>query len=130
MAIRLNFYDGVRRPDGKLGNSYVLMGRLGDPEKLPQANHSGASETLKAYLLFRYRQTRMVNRTLSLTRTTALEKANIRNKNASRATMTLRKALDKLVQEGILESYSQSLPTKPGDSFTVVLSEHAVHTPS
>jgi hypothetical protein len=97
---------------------------------MPKANHAGASEALKAYLLFRYRQTRMVSRTITLTRATALEKADIRNKNASRATMTLRKALDKLVQESILESYSQSLPTKPGDSFTVVLSEQAVHTPS
>lgn len=128
-TIRLNFYDGVRRPDGKLGNSYVLMPRLDDPATLPKANHAGAAENLKVYLLFRYRQTRMATRTITLTRATALEKAGIRNKNASRATMTLRKALDTLIQQGVLESYSQTLPTQPGQSFTVILAENVVHLP-
>src|SRR5258708_36187565 len=32
MQIRLNFYDGVRQPNGRLGNQYVLMQKLPPPE--------------------------------------------------------------------------------------------------
>jgi hypothetical protein len=63
-----------------------------------------------------------------VTRQTALEKSNIRNKNARMATLTLRKALDRLVADGTLERFTAVLPTKPHDSFEVVLAEKAVHT--
>jgi hypothetical protein len=128
MQIRLNFYEGVRRPDGRLGNQYVLMPRLGDPKTLPKANYAATHELLRAYLLFRYRQTGMKSRALNVTRQTALEKANIRNKNARMATLTLRKALDRLVADGTLERFTAVLPTKPHESFEVVLAEKAVHT--
>ena len=84
MQIRLNFYDGIRRPDGKLGNQYVLIPRLVEPDKLPKANYSATHELLRAYLIFRYRQTQMKTQVLQVTRQTVLEKANIRNQNASR----------------------------------------------
>jgi hypothetical protein len=120
LQIRLNFYDGVRRPDGRLGNQYVLMRPLANPEILPSARHTVTEELLKAYLLQRYRQTRMESRTLTITRGTALEKANISTKNVTWATRILTRALDKLVADGTVESYS-SIPIKAHLSFTVVL---------
>ncbi len=125
VQIRLNFYEGVRRQDGRLGNQYVLVPRLNSPSTLPSARHTATSELLKTYLLFRYRQTRMVTRTLSVMRQTALEKANITDKRARQATVTLRKALDKLVSEGILESYTE-VPRLPHQTFVVTLSQQAV----
>jgi hypothetical protein len=127
MQIRLNFYEGVRRPDGRLGNQYVLMPRLVEPKKLAKASHSATHELLRAYLLFRYRQTRMKSHTLVVTRQTAMEKANITNKNPRQATLTLRKALDKLVANGTLEGYSASLPAKPHETFEAILAPSAVH---
>ncbi|HEY8600842.1 MAG TPA: hypothetical protein VIL85_20565 [Thermomicrobiales bacterium] len=127
MQIRLNFYEGVRRPDGRLGNQYVLMPRLVEPKKLSKASHSATHELLRAYLLFRYRQTRMKSHTLTVTRQTAMEKANITNKNPRQATLTLRKALDKLVANGTIEGYSATLPAKPHETFEAILSPSAVH---
>lgn len=128
MQVRLNFYEGVRRPDGRLGNQYVLMPRLAEPKKLSKAAHSATHELLRAYLLFRYRQTRMRSLTLTVTRQTAMEKANITNKNPRQATLTLRKALDKLVAGGTIEHYSASLPAKPHETFEVLLAANVVHT--
>ena len=127
MQVRLNFYEGVRRPDGRLGNQYVLMPRLVEPKKLSKASHSATHELLRSYLLFRYRQTRMKSHTLTVTRQTAMEKANITNKNPRQATLTLRKALDKLVANGTIEGYSASLPAKPHETFEAILSPTAVH---
>lgn len=127
MQVRLNFYEGVRRPDGRLGNQYVLMPRLVEPKKLSKASHSATHELLRSYLLFRYRQTRMKSHTLTVTRQTALEKANITNKNPRQATLTLRKALDKLVANGTLEGYSAALPAKPHETFEATLCPSAVH---
>ncbi len=126
MQIRLNFYEGVRRPDGRLGNQYVLMPRLAEPKKLIAANYAATHELLRAYLLLLYREGEMQNRTLSLTRLTAMEKANITNKNKSMATVTLRKALDRLVVDGTLESYSPALPTAAQERFCVTLSGSAI----
>ena len=126
MQIRLNFYEGVRRPDGRLGNQYVLMPRLAEPKKLIAANYAATHELLRAYLLFLYREGGMKSRTLSVTRQTALEKANITNKNKSMATTTLRKALDRLVSDGAIESYSPVLPTGPQEPFSITLSAAAV----
>lgn len=128
IQIRLNFYDGIRRPDGKPGNQFLLMPRLAETQKLKKANYSNTYESLKSYVLFRFRQTRMVNRTFSLTRKTALEKANIKNKNVTRATQTLVKALNRLVVDGILDEYG-TVPLDPSASFEVTLSEKAARTP-
>jgi len=118
MQIRLNFFDGVRRPDGKLGDKYVLLPRLAAPEILPSARHVTTEERLKAYFLLRYRQTE--DRVLTITRKLALENAGITNSNASQATRTLVHALDKLVRDGILEIYT-TVPRKPNESFSVTL---------
>ncbi len=120
MTLRLNFFDSVRRPDGRLGDRYTLMPRLGPPQSLKSARHSATEETLKAYLLLRQRQTR--NQTIVITRSTALEKANITTKHTTRATQILTRALDKLVGDGTLESYTP-VPSKAQDSFTVIVSE-------
>ncbi len=84
---------------------------------------------LKAYLLFRYRQTRMESRSITITRGTAIEKAGIKTKNVTWATRTLVRALDKLVSEGTLEEYS-AVPLKVQQSFVVVLSSQAVQMPT
>ena len=56
-----------------------------------------------------------------------MEKANITNKNPRQATLTLRKALDKLVANGTLDCYSPALPSKPHETFEVTLAASAVH---
>ena len=55
-----------------------------------------------------------------------MEKAKITNTNKSMATVTLRKALDRLTADGTLESYSPALPTTPQEHFCVTLSGSAV----
>jgi hypothetical protein len=125
MQIRLNFYEGVRRPDGRLGNQYVLMPRLASPKALPAANYAATHELLRAFLLFLYRETSPETRTLAFTRQLALDKANITNKNKSMATQTLRKALDRLVADGTLESFSPALPLGPEEELQVTLSSAA-----
>ncbi len=112
----------MRRLDGKLGNQYVLTPRLGSPKALGSARHATTEELLKAYLMMRYRQTRMESRTLTITRGTALEKANIKTKHVTRATQILTRALDKLVADGTLEQYSP-IPLKPHQPFSVTLAE-------
>lgn len=128
LQIKLNFYDGIRRPDGKLGDQHVMVPRLASPHQLPKANYSATHELLKAFLLFRYRQSQPDDRVLTLTRETALEKANITNKNARMATATLRKALDRLVADGTVEQYSPIPPSKRNESFIVVLTESIVNS--
>ncbi len=121
MTIKLQFYDSVRSPDGKLGNNYVPVPRLKPPEKLGKANYSATSEALRSYFILRFRQTN--NRTLIIKRKVALEKANITNKNVGKATLTLRKALDRLVKDNSLERYTYVPPSDPEATFEVILSE-------
>ncbi|HXG24682.1 MAG TPA: hypothetical protein VNJ09_09025 [Chthonomonadales bacterium] len=125
VQVRLNFYDGVRRPDGALGNQYVLMPRLAAPKALPKANYAGTYERLRQYLLYCYRQSHPANATLTLTRETALEKAGITNKNVTRATHTLEKALHRLKAEGILHSFGP-IPLRPHETFQCVLNKDAL----
>lgn len=124
MQVKLNFYEGVRQLDGRLGTHYVLTPRLAEPSKLPKANHAATHELLRAYLLLRYRQTRMVSRTIGVVRETALEKANINTKNVTRATQILTRALEKLVAEGTVSQFTK-VPLKANESFEVILSERA-----
>ena len=91
-----------------------------------QANHAGTHELLRAYLLLRARQAGPGARHLRVTREHALEQANIRNKNGRMATQTLRKALERLVAEGTLESFPPALPTRPQDPIDLILTERAV----
>lgn len=126
IQVRLNFYDGVRRPDGELGDHYVLMPPLDDPKNITNASRTGAEELLKVFLFYRYRQTRMASPILIFSRAVVLEKASIKNKNSSQATATLRKALDKLVASGVIESYSPEIPIKPQSILEITLSEATV----
>lgn len=114
--IRLNFYDGVRQPNGKLGNNFVLMPRLA--QELAPANYAATYELLFSYLMLRARQVRST--TISITRSTALEKSNIKVKHVTRATQILEKALNHLIEKELIESFS-AIPTKPNESFTVLL---------
>lgn len=125
IQVRLNFYDGVRRPDGALGNQYVLMPRLAAPKTLPKANYAGTHERLRQYLLYCYRQSRPADGTLTFTRETTLEKAGITNKNVTRATQTLEKALNRLVKEGTLRSFSP-IPLRPHETLQCVLNKESL----
>ncbi len=118
LTIRLHFYDSIRQPNGRLGSSYILIPRLAESVSLRSARHAATEEALKAYLLLRCRQTG--SRELTITRAVALEKAGITNKNVTRATYTLTKALDRLVADGTLVGYA-SVPLHPHDSFTVTV---------
>ena len=100
MQVRLNFYDGVRGTDGNLGEHYVLMPRLAAPQALPPANYAQTHERLRQYLLLRGRQSPGVGAALTLTREEALREAGITNKNVTRATQTLEKALARLAAGG------------------------------
>lgn len=124
MTIRLNFYSGIRRPDGRLGNQYVLTNRLKKPEMLGSARHSGTEEMLRTYLMLRYRQARMASREIRLTRKDALEKAGITTGNVTRATQILERALNKLVEEGTVERYDK-VPIKPSETFSVLIGTQA-----
>ena len=127
MQIRLNFYEGVRRPDGRLGNQYVLMPRLPEPKTLPKANHAATHELLRAYLLFRYRQTRMKSHTLDRHPADGAGEGEHHQQEPAQATLTLRKALDRLVADGTLDCYSPALPSKPHETFEVTFAAAAVH---
>jgi hypothetical protein len=125
IQVRLNFYDGVRRPDGALGSQYVLMPRLATPKALPKANYAGTHERLRQYLLYCYRQSHPPNAILTLTRQTALEKAGITNKNVTRATHTLKKALHRLMAEGVLRSFGP-IPPRAHETFQCVLNKETL----
>lgn len=116
VQVRLNFYDGVRHPDGTLGAHYVLMPRLAQPGALVKANYAGTFERLHQYLLLRYRQE--PGRALCLNRREALEAGGVTNKNVTRATHTLTTALNRLVDAGLLEDFS---PVPLGPEDTLVL---------
>jgi hypothetical protein len=117
VQVRLNFYDGVRRPDGTLGSQYLLLPRLAEPKVLVKANYARTFERLRQYLLYRYRQE--TGKTLTLTRREALEAGGVTNKNVTRATHTMNTALNRLVVEGILESHSP-VPLDPEGTFLLI----------
>ena len=128
MQLRLNFYDSIRRPDGTLGDQFVLFSRLPKPQSLEGANYSATHERLRAYLMFRFRQMRPADRVLVVTQQTALEKGGIRNKNLRQANATLRKALDKLVVNGTLESFTTIQSNPNNESIVFVISEQTAAT--
>src|SRR5258708_31781257 len=104
MSVGLGVRRVVQKKDGRLGDQFVLLPRLAAPSELPNAKYSATYEALRTYLLLRYRQTG--ERILTITRATALEKSGITTPNVTRAMHSLMHALEKLVADGTLESYT------------------------
>jgi hypothetical protein len=122
MQVRLNYYDGVRQPDGTLGNQYVLLPRLAEPKTLPKANYATTHERLRQHLLYQLRQTKPDPPELAITRALAMEKSGITNKNVTRATQTLEKALNRLIEEGTLTGFTP-IPHAAAHTFTIVFAQ-------
>lgn len=128
MQVRLNFYDGVRKSDGELGDQYILVPRLVEPHALTPANYSGTHERLRQHLLLRCRQAPVPESLITLTRETALREAGITNSNVTRATQTLEKALMRLVELGILVSFTP-VPLRPQEAFACIVSDTFLREP-
>ena len=126
MRIRLNFYEGVRRPDGQLGTHYVLMPRLGKPGE-DHLSHTGSkAEMLKFAIVLHYRQRRTPDRSVHLTRAEALREAQITSRHTTKATQALTRALTQLVTTNFLEDFEPvPLPTAGDLSFRVTLTAAA-----
>ena len=120
LVIRLNFYEGVRRADGMLGTSYVLMPRLPSPQALESAAFAGPVERLQAYLLSRFRQDRPERHTLTFTRQEALDRAGIRDSHVTRAGRKLGRALTRLADAGLVATY-EPIPLQGHETFQVTL---------
>ncbi len=128
MQVRLNFYDGVRKSDGVLGDQYILVPRLAEPRALTPANYSGTHERLRQHLLLRCRQAPSPESVITLTREVAMREAGITNSNVTRATQTLEKALNRLIGEGVLLSFTP-VPLRPQDAFACIVSDAFLHEP-
>ncbi|MHB8626511.1 MAG: hypothetical protein ACYDBJ_03205 [Aggregatilineales bacterium] len=128
LQIRLNFYDGIRSPDGKLNTHYVLMPRMHDPQHLPKANYATTQERLRAFVLLHYRQNPDGARVIRVTRATIMEQAHITNKNRRMAATTLRKAFENLVKDGTIESYSTPIPSQDEGVLAITLTPESVST--
>jgi hypothetical protein len=128
VQIGQEWYEGVRRRDGRPGNNYTLVPRLADPRQLSNPVHTRTEDRLENYLYTRYKELKYSKLTIGITRATALEKAGITTKNVTRATQILQKALDKLLSKGTIVNYNpQPLPLRPNETFTVELSETAFY---
>jgi hypothetical protein len=123
MQIRLNFYDGVRKPDGSLGDQYILTPRLAEPAALGSARYMATEDLLRAYLLLRSRLAPAEKGSFRIPRADLLAKAGIVNKHAGNATATLRKALDKLTTLGIIKKYTLPSSNAKDTDIQIVLSK-------
>lgn len=128
VRIGQDWYEGVRRSDGTRGNNYTLVPRLGDPRQLGNPSHSRTEDRLENYLYTRYKELKYTKLSISIVRSTALDKAGVTTKNVTRATQILQKALDKLQSKGVIKEYNpKPLPIRPTESFTVELNEMAFY---
>ena len=98
VSVELLYYDGVRKNDRR-GNHYVLVPRR---ELVTGFNLRPTTELLAAYLCTRYQQTRHRRHVPQLTRKTLVEKAGITCNSRSWQKVTLRRAIDELIETRIL----------------------------
>jgi hypothetical protein len=122
VQLRLNFYDTVRLPNGRMGRHYILEPRA-DFRALPRANYTTTEEALRAYLQQEWRRQRPSDHCLLLTRQEGVEAAGIRTTNKTWATRTLQRALDRLIQRGIVDHYTV-IPLQPHETFEVYMVPH------
>lgn len=123
VAVSINpaWYQGVRQRDGTLGTYYSLIPRaapqrgIGRPRK---GRRSPITDLLREYFL---RAHGIANGSpLPITRQALLEIATISDRNQRQASRTLQKALDTLIDEGLLASYvPEPIPHGVSDLITV-----------
>lgn len=119
ISISQVWYEGVRRDDGRPGRDYRLLPRpqatqstRGRRGPKPGGIHRGQSRTadlLRAYVQRCKEQSQ--GRHVVLARSALLEHAGITNRNVSMAVNTLKRALNRLVEEGTLHGF-QVKPSK------------------
>lgn len=124
IIISQRFYEGVRRDDGRPGRDYRLLKRPETPRgergrrgPKPGGAHRGQSRTadlLRAYIQ-RLKENSQSQRAV-VERNALLEHAGITNRNVSMAVTTLKRALNRLIEEGTLSAF-QIKPSKVDELF-------------
>jgi hypothetical protein len=115
LSINSIWYKGVRDGDGRPGAHYQLLPRTtvehaGRRRGLPQGRQSAVRSGRSVDNLRLYVQRCQIStqsRLVGIAFPSLLQEAGITNRNTSQAAVTLRRALDRLVQEGILTSHRQ-----------------------
>lgn len=123
VAVSINpaWYEGVRRRDGALGTFYSLIPRATPSDRRGRPNRgrrSPATDLLREYVL----RARGVagGAPLPIARQALLEIAAIGDRNQRQASRTLQKALDALVEEGLLGTFApRPLPHGLSDLITL-----------
>lgn len=124
IVINQQWYEGVRTVDGQPGRDYRLLPRpqtvtsvRGRRGPKPGGTHRGQSRTadrLRAYIQ-RCKESSQAKRVV-VERRTLLEHAGITNSNVSMAVTTLKRALNRLIEEGTLSSFGVK-PSKVDELF-------------
>lgn len=121
LRIQLGWYNGVRRPDGQMGNDYALLPReLAFYQGLPSADQLGTADRLAEFLWLRYSRQQGRVRDIIVTLAEALAKSGVRTKNTTRAREIIAQALQHLISRGLVERHT-TLPRARGGSFVVTL---------
>jgi hypothetical protein len=114
VSINSIWYKGVRDAEGRPGGHYQLLPRMTVLRTTKRrggfagraAQRTGRSvDNLRLYV--QRCQVSTQSRVMDVAFALLLQEAGITNKNVSQAGVTLRRALDKLVQEGLLTSFRQ-----------------------
>ncbi len=114
VSINSIWYKGVRDAEGRPGSHYQLLPRMTVVRSGKRrgaiagrgAQRTGRSvDNLRLYV--QRCQVSTQSRLMGVALNLLLQEAGITNKNVSQAGVTLRRALDKLVQEGLLTSFRQ-----------------------
>ena len=114
ITINPEWYRGVRRIDGRPGSHYQLLPRAtiehgvrkrGAPRGRAQARSGRSVDNLRIYV--QRCQASTQSRQAEIALPSLLQEAGITNRNQSQAAITLRRALDKLIEEGVLSAHRQ-----------------------
>jgi hypothetical protein len=114
LSINSFWYKGVRDGDGRPGTHYQLLPRAtieragrrhGLAQGRPAVRTGRSVDNLRLYV--QRCQISTQSRLVAIAFASLLQEAGITNRNTSQAAVTLRRALDKLVQEGVLASHRQ-----------------------
>jgi hypothetical protein len=114
VSINSIWYKGVRDAEGRPGAHYQLLPRLSLPGASRRRGAPGARAAQRSgrsvdnlRLFIQRCQVATQSRVVAVAFSSLLLEAGITNKNTSQAAVTLKRALEKLVQEGVLVGYRQ-----------------------
>ena len=114
LTINPTWYRGVRSTDNRPGVRYQLLPRTnlevgprrrGAPRGKVQSRSGRSVDNLRVYV--QRCQSSTQARQIEIALPSLLQEAGITNRNTSQATITLRRALDKLIAEDLLGAYRQ-----------------------